>query len=189
MQTFPSVLDDQVRPLKRAEYDRLVDLGVFAGERVELLYGRIVEMPPQGDEHAGSIDVLTELLVVALVGRARVRVQLPFIASDESEPEPDVAVVPVGDPFAGHPDRAFLILEVSKSSQDKDRGPKGALYAASGVPEFWVVDVANRRVERYLHPLEGRYAVSSIHGPEETLTLSTFPDVEIALRTILPPTP
>src|SRR5688572_6382760 len=158
MLAFGPVLDPELRPLRREEYDRLVDLGTFEGEHVELLYGRLVQMAPQREEHAGSLVRLTSLLVRQLGDRAQVRVQLPFVAPDESEPEPDVAVVPPGDPFGGHPDRALLTIEVSKTSQEKDRGPKGALYAAAGVPEFWLVDVAHRRVERYRRPLDGRYA-------------------------------
>src|SRR5437879_3175316 len=84
------------RPLKRVEYDRLVQTGMLRDEHVELLYGSIVQMSPIGAPHSGTVQRLTELLVLALHGRAAVRVQLPFAASDASEPEPDVAVVPPG---------------------------------------------------------------------------------------------
>jgi Uma2 family endonuclease len=187
MLAFSQLLDEQLRPLRRVEYERLVHLGVFEGEKVELLFGRIVRMTPQGDDHSGAIDALLEILFPALLGRARVRVQEPFVAPDESEPEPDLAVVPLRDPFAGHPSEAFFIAEVASTSQEKDRGPKGALYAAAGVPEYWLVDVANRRVERYRTPLEGRYAEASIHGPGEALSLLAFPDVTVELRRVLPP--
>lgn len=179
------VIEDQLRPLRRAEYDRLVDLGAFDDEPVELLFGRIVRMVPQGDEHAGTVTMLNLILTVALAGRAVVRIQSPLVMPDESEPEPDVAVVPVGDVFT-HPHRAFLVVEVSATSQAKDRGPKAALYATADVPEYWVVDVPRRRVERYRTPVEGRYAESSLHGVDETLALIAFPDVEVALRRILP---
>ena len=104
MLPYAPILDDQVRPLRRREYERLVELGAFEGERVELLYGRIVEMAPRGPDHAGAIQALTRLLVSRLTDRADVRVQLPFVAPDDSEPEPDIAVVP-----SGHPDQAFLL--------------------------------------------------------------------------------
>lgn len=176
---FPAFLEDRVRPLRRREYDRLVELGLLEGERVELLYGRIVRLAPQGEDHAGSVHALTRLLAARLAGRADLRVQLPFVAPDESEPEPDLAIVPLQDPFAGHPERAHLVVEVSATSQLADRGPKGALYAAA--------DVRARRVERYRRPVEGRYAESSLHGPEETLVVPGFPDLTVPLDAILPP--
>lgn len=178
--------EERVRPLRRAEYDRLVEMGQFEGERIELLYGRIVAMSPQGDEHAGVIARLSRILTFALGDRAWVLVQSPFVASDTSEPEPDLAVVPPADGFR-HPDRAHLIVEVAATSQRQDRGPKGALYAASGVQEYWVVDVPARRVERYTTPLDGRYAESTVHGRDGALRLLAFPDVEVVLARILPP--
>lgn len=93
----PSLLTpDRLRPLRRVEYDRLVEMGAFEGQRVELLYGMVVAMSPHGPPHDSSIEELNELLVRALAGRARVRIQFAFAASDGSEPEPDVAVVPKG---------------------------------------------------------------------------------------------
>ena len=76
------------RRLTRKEYDRLAELGFFSGERVELIHGIVVRMSPIGPSRADSIDRLNELLVTALIGRARVRIQQPFVAFDESEPEP-----------------------------------------------------------------------------------------------------
>src|SRR5262245_36998247 len=102
-----------LRPITRAEYDRMIDLGIFdEDERIELLHGMLVAMSPQGQRHAYVIRVLTELLVPALLGRAQVRIQLPLAASDDSEPEPDVSVVPVGDYLDDHPQGAHLVVEV-----------------------------------------------------------------------------
>src|ERR1700674_406937 len=112
---------DKIRPLRRGEYDCLVRAGSFEGERLELLYGRLVTMSPQGERHAFSITRLTEILVRGLAGRAQVRVQLPFAASDISEPEPDLAVVVPGDYLDGHPRRALLVIEVAQASLEEDR--------------------------------------------------------------------
>ena len=96
-----------LRRFTRAEYDRLVELGLFTDEKVELLHGLLVEMSPQDVPHSYTIEQLTRLLIVALGSRARIRVQLPFVASDDSEPEPDVAVVPFDDDSRlSHPSRA-----------------------------------------------------------------------------------
>jgi hypothetical protein len=84
-----------VRLLRRVEYDVLVDQGVFGeDDRIQLLEGELIALSPQKPPHAGIVQGLTERLMPALVGRARVRVQLPLIAGELSEPEPDLAVVP-----------------------------------------------------------------------------------------------
>src|SRR5882672_8068853 len=118
-----------VRPFRRAEYDRLVELGVFEGERVELLDGLIVRISPHGPRHDGTIDLLVEELSRQLGERARVRVQSAFIAGDQSEPEPDIAVVPRADYRVEHPRRAYLLVEIAESSLERDRGAKALLYA------------------------------------------------------------
>src|SRR5262249_17905091 len=100
------------RRLTRAEYDQIVALGLLGDDRVELLQGVIVAMSPNDPPHASPVELLTEILVSALVGRARVRIQLPFVAADDSEPEPDVAVVPLPDYSPNHPDPSDLILPV-----------------------------------------------------------------------------
>src|SRR6266550_155246 len=119
------------RRLRRSEYDELVASGAFEDERVELLRGVIVSMSPNNPPHASPVQLLGQLLIPALLGRATVRIQLPIVAVDESEPEPDVAIVPLGDHARAHPDRAMLIIEVAESSLRKDRLVKGPLYAAS----------------------------------------------------------
>src|SRR5580704_11900392 len=88
-----------------------------------------------------SVTRLNKLLVRALGDRAEVRVQAPFGASDVSEPEPDLAVVPPGSYLDEHPSRAHLLIEVADSSLQDDRRIKGPLYAAAGVPEYWIVDL------------------------------------------------
>ena len=180
---LPAVAGDRIRRLRRAEYDRLVDAGVFAGEPVELIRGVIVRMVPQGPPHAGPIEVLTELLVPALVGRARVRVQLPIVAPDDSEPEPDLAVVPVGQPHEQHPDQAYLVIEVARTTQAYDRGTKGPLYAEMGVPEYWLVDVEAKAVEVHREPERGRYARVETRR-EGRLSLVAFPDVTVPVAQV-----
>lgn len=123
-----ALIDEHVRPLRRAEYDRMVRMGLFEGERVELLRGRVVRMAPQYAPHAGAIELLTEILVLQVQGRARVRPQLPFIAVAELEPEPDIAVVALADHTREHPSEAYLLIEVSASSLAIDRAVKAPLY-------------------------------------------------------------
>jgi Uma2 family endonuclease len=175
---------ERVRPLKRVEYEWLVEAGAFEEEHVELLGGAIVEMSPHGTEHATAIMRLTRLLVAAVGDRAWVRVQLSFAASDVSEPEPDFAIVPLGNYRSGHPDSALLLVEVSAESLRKDRTVKAAVYAAAGVPEYWIVNVAEECVERYTEPRDGAYVRSEVVRKGETLHMAALADVEIGVSEI-----
>jgi Uma2 family endonuclease len=170
------------RRIKRAEYDRLAELGFFRDERVELIRGIVIEMAPIGPPHSEIVDTLMERLVRGLEGRARVRIQHPFLAGDDSEPEPDVAVVPLGRYADKHPDQAFLIIEVADSSLKYDRETKSGLYALSGVPEYWVVDVAGQTVDVYTEPAGGQYHRTQRVEANGGLRPTAFPDVAIAVR-------
>lgn len=183
---LPAVDPSAVRRLRRVEYDQLVDAGTFDRERVELIRGVIVRMSPQGAPHAGPIQRLNEVLVPRLLGRAHVRVQLPLVAPDESEPEPDLAVVPLGDYDRAHPERAHLVIEVARTSQAYDRQTKGPLYAAMSVPEYWLVDVVARTIEIHREPgPEGYGSVSTVRRGDR-ITLVAFADATVDVVSVLP---
>jgi Uma2 family endonuclease len=167
------------RLLRREEYERMVEVGLFRGEHIELIRGLIVRMSPQGVSHASVIQILTRVLVPALLGRADVRVQLPFAVGDHSLPEPDLAVVAVGGFRTPHPDRASLLIEVAETSLDEDRSEKGRLYAEGGVCEYWVVNIPALAVEVYTDPSPTGYSRMTTHRAR--LALSAFPDVVVDL--------
>lgn len=184
LQTF-SFEPGLVRPLKRSEYDRLIELGVFDDERVELIQGVLVKMSPQEAPHASTVQKLTKLLMARLQERGSVRSQLPLALSDDTEPEPDVAVVPLGDYETEHPHTALLIIEVADSSLKKDRG-KAAVYASAGIVEYWIVNLGARTVEVYTSPEGDRYAEVRTLRTGDTLRPQTLPDLAIAVAEILP---
>jgi Uma2 family endonuclease len=142
-------------------------------------------MSPHGPEHDGPLSRLMELLVAPLAGRARVRIQSSFAASDGSEPEPDVALVPLADYDDAHPEEAFLIIEVAKSSLAKDKGPKARLYAQSAVEEYWVVNLVEDLIEVYSEPRDGLYTHITLHRRGDVVTLRRFPDVAIGVSDVL----
>ena len=107
---------ERIRPLKRVEYEHLASQGFFDDERVELLFGVVVAMAPIDPSHAESTDAVRDALARALGDRARVIGRRPFAASEISEPEPDVFVVPGGQYWKAHPERAYLVVEVARSS-------------------------------------------------------------------------
>ncbi|HCF61886.1 MAG TPA: hypothetical protein DFS52_28305 [Myxococcales bacterium] len=178
------IAPETVRPFSRQEYDRMVEQGLLGDERVELLAGALIRMAPQGPEHAEVITKLQELLVEATHGSARVRTQMPFAASDDSQPEPDLALVPPGDYSKAHPARALLIVEVADATRRKDRELKSRIYAEAGVPEYWVVDLVKRRIEVRRRPLEGDYTeLKSVTAG--VLRPDAFPDVEVPVSQVL----
>jgi Uma2 family endonuclease len=171
----------RIRPLSRREYDRLVDLGWFENERIELLRGTLVTMSPQNRLHAAAIVFFTEQLVLQLAGRFEVRVQLPFAADDLSEPEPDFAVARKDPLRRDHPEHVLLIIEIADSSLRIDRGLKRAIYAEAKVPEYWIVDVSRRAVDVHLRPVGNDYADVRTLRDGELLRPTLLPDVAIAI--------
>jgi Uma2 family endonuclease len=167
------------RPIRRAEYERMISAGLFQNERIELIRGALIQMSPQNVPHSYAIQQLTHLLLPPLVGRAVVRVQLPFTVGDDSVPEPDVALVA---PIAGkrsQPDHAFLLIEVANDSLRYDRRRKGSLYAEVGVPEYWIVNLVDRVIERRTEPVGSAYAKVAVFRPGERVAPLAFPDVTI----------
>lgn len=125
------------------------------------------------------------MFVLALADRAAIRPQLAYAASDISEPEPDLAVVPPGDHDREHPSTAFFLIEVADSSLSKDRRIKTRIYADAAVPEYWVIDVNGGTIEVRTQPTSGAYGHLRVARAGETIRLQAFPDVEIAVSDIL----
>ena len=163
----------------------MVELGLFQDERVELLRGVLVKMSPQLAPHASTVQKLTQLLVMRMQGRFTLRIQSPLALSDDSEPEPDVAVVELGDYESEHPTTALLVIEVSDTTLKKDRG-KAAVYASARVGEYWIVNVAARTVEVHTSPDGDRYAEVRTLRAGETMRPAQLAGVEIAVAEILP---
>lgn len=139
----------------RVEYERLIDKGVFGPEdRIELLGGALVVREPHGSSHAMGIRMAEEALRGVFAAGWDVRGQLPVALDDDSEPEPDISVVPGSfrDYRDGHPPRAALIVEVAESSSRLDRGEKGSLYARAGLADYWIVNLVDRVLEVYRDP-------------------------------------
>lgn len=176
---------EEVRPLTRAEYHRLAEAGAFEDERVELLRGVLVKVSPQGEPHAQAVQRLNELLVLGLSKRAWVRPQLPFAASDVSEPEPDLSVVPRDYATDDHPAEAALVIEVAHSSLRRDQRLKAGIYAENGVPEYWIVDLRDQVIEVRSRPERGAYRERRTAERGEALTVPGFPDVEVRVDEVL----
>jgi Uma2 family endonuclease len=157
----------------------------ISDRRVELVAGEIIDMSPIGPEHSGEVDFLTDVLKEAVGTAARVRVQQPVTLDEYNEPEPDLAVVkPRADRYrTKHPTASdtFLVVEVADSTLRYDRDVKALGYAASGIPELWVVDVKSRQLHIYRSPGAKGYADASIAKPGKVV-LAALPEVTVELK-------
>jgi Uma2 family endonuclease len=167
----------------------MAEVGILGRhDRVELIKGEIVEMSPIGRRHMAFVGNLTQLLVMRLAGRALVWVQGPVALAEDTEPQPDLAVlrrrhVPYKEREAWAED-AVLLIEVADSSLAYDRTTKLRLYAEAGIPEYWVVDCVSEAVEVHRLPgADGYRDVSRVTGTA-TLALQAFPDVELTTTEI-----
>lgn len=186
----------RTRRWTRAEYERLIELGVFQpGEPLELLGGELMVAEPQSSEHYTAIRKCTKVLEAVFGPGWEVRTQGPIGLDDESEPEPDVAVVPGGpdDYRRAHPSRAVLTLEVAQSSLGIDRERKGSLYARAGLADYWVLNLIDRVLEVYREPVADaaapfgwRYARRDVILPPGRVAPLAAPGAMVAVADLLP---
>jgi Uma2 family endonuclease len=173
------------------QYLALVDQGVLGpDDRVELLEGVIVSMAPQNVPHAAGVSRALRALHRAVGDRAVVRPQLPLVLGRRSVPEPDAAVVAgcVADYDRAHPTTALLVVEVADSSLKQDRLTKRAIYAAAGIPEYWIVNLPEDCVEirRGPEPAARRYATTTIARRGDTIEVGVLPGVRVTVHDLLP---
>jgi Uma2 family endonuclease len=192
MATYPP----QRKCWTRAEYDRLIEVGVFRpDDAVELLGGELIVSEPQSSAHYTAIGLVEDALRAAFGPSWLVRSQGPIALDMESEPEPDVAVVAGSrrDYGRSHPARPVLIVEIAESSLRVDREYKGSLYARSGLLDYWVLNLINRVLEVYREPIADpvapfgwRYASRSVVGPHASIAPLASPDALIRIAEMLP---
>jgi Uma2 family endonuclease len=175
------------------DFCALFEAGILGeDDRVELIEGEILTMPPIGPPHPSGVDRLTMQLAPRLLGRAIVRVQGSIRIGERSLPQPDVAVLRFRDDYyAGRMADAregdvLLVVEVAASSLKYDRGIKLPLYARGGVPEVWIVAVDERVLEVYRRPAEGAYREATRLQAGDTAAPEAFPDVDVAVADLLP---
>lgn len=172
------------------EYYEMARAGILGrDDRVQLIEGEIIEMPAIGNRPAAFVARLTRLLITRLGEAARVRVKSPVRLSEYSEPEPDLAVVkPRSDFYVGAhpvPEDILLLIEVADSTIRFDRSVKIPLYAHSGIPEVWLLNVEREIVEVSRDPARGVYQSVQVHRRGERIDIQAFPELSLAVDEIL----
>jgi Uma2 family endonuclease len=190
--TYPT----RTRHWTRAEYDRLIEIGLLHDdEPIELLAGQLIVSEPKGSGHQTAIGLLEDVLRATLGPEWIVRSQGPIALDDESEPEPDIAVVRGSrrDYSSEHPARPVLVVEVAESSLRLDREHKASLYARAGIEDYWILNLVDRTLEVYREPVPDpsaafgwRYAVKHVFSPESSVALLAVPAAHIVVSDLLP---
>jgi Uma2 family endonuclease len=168
----------RVSPLSVEEYHRLDEFNEH-GRRTELIRGIVIEKMSKSPLHRAITSRLYKLLLAQLPEGFSVWKEEPLRFAD-SEPEPDISVTRGGesDFITAHPSTAELVIEVAVSSPALDR-ENASLYAEAGVKEYWIVLGAERRVEVYRQPAQGRYGEMLVAGVDETLAITSLPDLRV----------
>ena len=175
------------------EWHELVASGLLEGKPVELLEGDLVEMSPQracthvGIEHSYTNQSVSDYLRELLQNKAYIRDAHP-ITLDNSEPEPDLAVVRLPKTIyrSHHPysEDIYWLVEVSNRTLLKDLEQKIITYARNRIPEYWVIDLVNKKLIVHTQPKGDRYS-QIIEYRSGTVTPQAFADLAISLDELL----
>jgi len=171
------------------EYHRMAQVGILGKRGIELIDGDIVVMTPIGSRHSACVASANRALVTAAGNEAIVQTQGSVRLDLFYEPEPDLVLLrPRPDFYAARhrgPQDVILIVEVADSSIEYDREIKAPVYAAAGVPEYWVADLNANVLWRYSSPERGAYRVVEEHRRGEWLAPQLLPSCAIAVDALL----
>ena len=151
---MPLSTEPQVHLWTRNEYYKMAEVGLFEGKHVELIEGQVIEMTPTGSLHATAVALAARRLEKAFGAGYFVRWQMPLVVTQNTELEPDLAIVrgDVRDYKDSHPTTAALIVEVAESSLLHDRTKKAEIYARAGIADYWILNLNDRQLEVHRNP-------------------------------------
>jgi hypothetical protein len=186
--TQPLIL--QRHQLSVTDYYRMAQAGILGeGDRCELIDGEIIDMAPIGSEHASTVKRLLRQFQQAVGSSAIVSIQDPVRLDTHNEPQPDIALLRYRDDFYRHahptPEDVLLIVEVADASLRYDLEVKLPLYARCGVPEVWIVNLQDGRVEIFREPEGHRYREAIHPDRNETIAPLALPDCSVKLGSLL----
>src|SRR5437868_3965607 len=152
------------------DYQRMVDAGILSEhDRVELIHGEVLAMSPIGPPHNGTVIQASNALFPIVSDHALLGVQGSVVLDLHNQPQPDIFLLRRRSYTTQHagPADIFLIIEIADSSLDYDQTVKAALYAGTGVPEYWIADINNDCVWVHTDIQDGVYrAVNQFHRGE-----------------------
>ncbi len=157
-------------------------------DRVELIEGELVMMPPIDPGHAEGTDNSQHRIDRQIEPQFRVRCQHPVHLSSISHPQPDIAVVKQQSYKDRHPgpDDILLIIEVANSTLAYDLGRKKLMYATAAIPEYWVIDLNDRLLHVFTRPKRGDYTEHRIFAHDESVQSTTLKSIKVRVADLLP---
>ena len=167
----------------------MVEAGILGKrDQVELIRGEIVEKFPMSLRHRAFVMNLSQLLIVRLAGRARVSVYGAVALTDDTDTEPDLALLRLRAPSykvrEAYAEDALLVIEVADASLAYDRTTKLRFYAEAGIPEYWIVDCTTESVEVDRNPGPDGYRDVTRAANAAMVAPQAFADVELTLAEI-----
>ena len=175
-----------------SEYYRMAEVGILhPTERVELIDGEVLTMPPMGPEHFSGIMRHTRVFGRLAGDRFALLIQAPLWLDEFFAPEPDLALLKFrADDYWGlrpGPADTLLAIEVAKSSLQYDREIKAHIYGRAGIPETWVLNLPEGCLERFTAPGPEGYTRHEILRRGDKVRPITLPDLDLAVDELLPP--
>jgi Uma2 family endonuclease len=164
------------------EFEQMGKTGVLYGRKVELLDGEIIDMNADSDGHSTWTGSLTERLVLAFQGKARVIPQQTMrLIEDFYMPVPDFTVTPLEryQPRVVRSDEISIAIEISDTTLSDDRSYKQKLYARNGVLEYWILNVQAGQLEVYRDREDDTYNTKFTLSKGQTITPLEFPEVSL----------
>jgi Uma2 family endonuclease len=170
-------------------YLKMASAGVLTHEdRVELIEGEILKMPPLGTQHSGITGRLNKLLVLA-VGDTAILLPGPTLPlGPYSAPQPDLVLLKPREDFYSHgyplPSDVLLLIEIADSSLAYEQGVKRTIYARAGIAEYWVVDVGGHRLIRHRNPTGDGYSDVVSLADGDVVVPHALPQVAVPVGTL-----
>ena len=191
--TLPPVRLDPPRKLwTRPEYDELTSTGALDQQRLELVEGELIDKMGKKRPHANSMTRLRHWLE-GVFGFLFVNTEVSIDVAPEdnptNEPEPDIIVFKRADTeFTANPrpDDLHLVVEISDTTLGFDLTTKAGLYARAGIVEYWVLDIAGRRMIVHREPQSGRYISVVVYGEHESVAPLAAPESQFRVSDAFP---
>lgn len=169
------------------DYHQLVETGLLEGKPVELLEGELIEMSPEGIPHSYTNRSVADYLRTLLDGLAFISEAHP-ITLDNSEPEPDIAIVrlpkEIYKQHHPYPEDIYWLVEIANQTLDKDLNEKTITYARNGITEYWVIDLPNRKLWVFTQPETQGYSQTQefIKG---SISPQSFSNISVEVKDLL----
>jgi Uma2 family endonuclease len=177
------------------QYRELGKTGLFNDKKTMLLNGVLYVMVMPAPPHDTALSLTAAWLATVFTTGFYIRNQMGFDIGEDTDPGPDLAVVPgsIRDYSTVTPTQAVLIVEVADSSVFTDTTTKAEKYATAGVPDYWVIDVDRRELVVFRDPVPlpaglgaTAYRQRNTFGPDAVVSPLAVPAASVKVADLLP---